>query len=87
MITRRQFLVGATATVTASMLDRFHNYFERTDEPMLAAPKKQVHTLYVFPDRDLQLGLNGDPDVLPEERMNWLEFMEEQWGYSEPKKT
>ena len=84
MITRRHFLVGAGAAVTVSLLDKFHNYFERTNEPMLIAPKEHVRTLYVYPERDFQMGMGGDPWTLPDERMTWLEFMNDQWGIEEP---
>jgi len=73
MITRRTFLIGVGTTLTLPLVDRFADHIASFGEPILVPPKEHSGVLYVYPDRDLQIGLNGDPWVLPP--ISWREFL------------
>jgi hypothetical protein len=86
MITRRAFLIGSAATVTLSLVDKFYTFIENHGEPLIEAPKNPSRILYAFPDRDYQLGLDGDPWVIDFPYKNWLEYIVGDCGYETPTK-
>ena len=86
MVTRRAFLIGSAATITLSLVDKFYTFIENHGEPLIQAPKNPSGVLYVYPDRDYQLGLNGDPWKIDFPYASWQEYLVEEQGYDNPTK-
>ena len=86
MITRRSFLIGAASSFTLPMFEKFTTFFENHGEPLIEAPEKAGDILYVYPDRDFQMGLNGDPWEPDYPMMTWREMLVEERGYENPTK-
>lgn len=82
MITRRAFLIGAATALTLPLVDRFKNHIARHGEPLLVQPKESSGVLNIYPDRDFQIGLNGDPWDCP--TVTWREYLEDYRGEQIP---
>ena len=61
MIARRAFIAGVGATLTLNLADNYIAYFENHGEPLIEAPKRPDRVLYVVPEWEFQIGLDGKP--------------------------
>ena len=86
MFSRREFLVGSGTLITMRLVNQFHTFIENHGEPFLKLPKKPSDILYVFPERNYQFGLNGDPEELLEyPDMTLLEYLVQKEGCTRPR--
>lgn len=81
MITRRAFLIGAGSTLTMPLLNKFEWHIENLGRPFIEATKHTSSTLYVYPDRDFQIGLDGDPWAPNFPAMTWRQLFVDEWGF------
>ena len=86
MITRRAFLIGSAATVTLSLVDKYYSFIENHGEPLIEALKNPSSTIYAFPERDYQLGLDGDPFEIAFPYESWIEYLIGDCGCETPTK-
>ena len=64
--TRREFLVGSTTLLTASVLDHYLSYPENHGEALLEAPKRPYDLLWVSQEWDYQISsLDGVQGASP----------------------
>ena len=83
MISRRSFLIGAGSTMTLSLINKFNWHLENKGVPFIDAPTKPRSILYVYPEREFQIGLDGDPWAQPP-TPTWAEFLVNSLGERQP---
>jgi hypothetical protein len=64
MITRRSFLIGAGALLTADLVTRFEWHIRNHGEPLVLAPERPDTILHVDPDRSYEVTLGSWDDIL-----------------------
>ena len=84
MYTRREFLVGSSTVLTASVLDRYLSYLENHGEPLLEGPKRPRDLLWVSQYADYQIGLNCNPRAPTYPEWNKIEYLQEVNNMSYP---
>jgi hypothetical protein len=85
MYTRREFLVGSTTLVTASVFEHYLSYLDNHGEPLLEGPKRPRDILWVSLEADYQIGLNCNPLHPKYPDWNKIEYIKEVNGMSYPK--
>jgi hypothetical protein len=50
MLGRRTFLVGTGTALTLSIVDRYRNFLENNEIPLLENPRRTDQTLYALPN-------------------------------------
>lgn len=84
MISRRSFLIGAGGFLTLSLIERYLAFLENHGEPLIEAPRNPDQVLYVYPDREFDMGFNADPWGVEIPDITWEEYLIEIDGYDKP---
>ena len=84
MITRRGFIASVSAALTLPLVNKFTWYLEKKGRPFIDAPEYPSQILRVYPDRNFQICLDGDPWDIPTQAPSWRYYFLDCLGEEEP---